>query len=160
MARRFGVGVVIGGEGPRKSLRREAMEAGIPAVIYEAGGPNRFQRGEIERGVEGIRNVMRHPGMLGKGPGEAPLTRVYERSSWVRVPVGAGGAFFPDVALGQHVLEGDVLGHVTSPDDDVPRAIPSPWEGEVIGMSMPTIVLSGYGLFHIGREPGGDADSP
>jgi len=152
MARHFGVGIVLGGAGPRKSLRREAMEAGIPAVIYEAGEPNRFQVEEIEHGVEGVTNVMRFLGMLPKRRGKPPLTRMYEKTSWVRVPVGRGGVFIPDVPLGKRVKEGDVLGHVTSPDDDVAYPITSPWKGEVIGMAVPSIVLSGYGVFHIGRE--------
>lgn len=152
MARHFGVGIALGGEGPRKSLRREAMEAGIPSVIYEAGEPNRFQLDEIEQGVEGVTNVMRYLGMLSKSRKQPPLTRVYEKSSWVRVPVGEGGVFFPDVTLGTRVKEGDLLGKVTSPDDDIAREIRSPWSGEVIGMAVPSIVLSGYGIFHIGLD--------
>jgi predicted deacylase len=152
IARHFGVGIVLGGEGPRSSLRREAMEAGIPAVIYEAGEPQRFQAEEIARGVEGVRNVMTFLEMLERPEGDLPLTRVYQRSSWVRVPVGQGGVFFPDVPLGTRVKQGDLLGTVTSPEDDEIHPIRSPFDGEVIGMAVPSIVLSGYGLFHIGRE--------
>jgi predicted deacylase len=152
MARHFGVGIVLGGEGPRKSLRREAMEVGIPAVIYEAGEPNRFQLEKIEQGVEGVTNVMRFLGMLEEKREKPPLTRVYEKSSWVRVPVGKGGVYFPDVALGTRVKEGDLLGNVTSPDDDVTYEIRAPYPGEVIGMAVPSIVLSGYAVFHIGRD--------
>jgi predicted deacylase len=151
IARHFGVGIVLGGEGPRSSLRREAMEAGIPAVIYEAGEPLRFQVEEIERGVEGVHNVMAFLGMRERPPGEPPLTRVYRKSSWVRVPVGQGGVFIPEVPLGTQVKEGDLLGNVTSPDDDAVHPIRAPYPGEVIGMAVPSIVLSGYGVFHIGR---------
>jgi predicted deacylase len=151
IARHFGVGIVLGGEGPRGSLRREAMEIGIPAVIYEAGEPNRFQVEEIAAGVEGVHNVMAFLGMRERPPDERPLTRVYRDSSWVRVPVGRGGFFFPDVPLGARVKEGDVLGTVTSPDDDVAHPIRAPFAGEVIGMAVPSIALSGYGVFHIGR---------
>ena len=42
MARHFGSGVVVLGDGPRGSLRREASEAGVDAIIYEAAGPHRF----------------------------------------------------------------------------------------------------------------------
>ena len=152
MARHFGVGIVLGGAGPRKSLRREAMEAGIPAVIYEAGEPQRFSLEEIERGVEGVHNVLEFLGMLEQEEKEPPLTRVYARSSWVRVPVGRGGIFLPDVPLGRRVKQGDLLGTVTSPDDNQAYPIVAPFDGEVIGMAVPSIVLSGYGIFHIGRE--------
>lgn len=152
IARQFGVGVVLGGAGPRGSLRREAMEAGIPAVIYEAGEPYRFQADEIARGVEGIENVLAFLGMIPRPARVVTPARVYPHTSWVRVPVGEGGVFFPDVALGARVAPGDLLGTVTSPDDDRPYHIRAPFAGEVIGMAVPSIVLSGYGVFHLGRD--------
>jgi hypothetical protein len=150
LARHFGVGIVLGGAGPRGSLRREAMEAGIPAIIYEAGEPLRFQMEEIERGVAGVRNVMAFLGLVAREGGDPPLSRVYARSSWVRVPLGQGGIFFPSLALGARVAEGDVLGTVTSPDTDEVHEIRAPRAGELIGMAVPSVVLSGYGVFHLG----------
>lgn len=152
IARQFGIGVVLGGAGPRGSLRREAMEAGIPAVIYEAGEPYRFQTEEIERGVEGIENVLAFLGMTPPSQHTPAPARVYTRTSWVRVPVGQGGVFFPSVPLGARVKEGDILGAVTTPDDDVVHPIRAPFAGEVIGTATPSIVLSGYGVFHLGRD--------
>jgi hypothetical protein len=149
LARHFGVGIVLGGAGPRGSLRREAMEAGIPALIYEAGEPLRFQVEEIERGVEGVRNLMAFLGLVARAS-EPPLARVYPRSSWVRVPVGKGGVFFPTLPLGARVAKGDVLGTVTRPDTDEVHEIQAPRDGELIGMAVPQIVLSGYGVFHLG----------
>jgi predicted deacylase len=152
MARHFAVGVVLGGAGPRSSLRREAMEAGIPAIIYEAGEPYRFQPEEIARGAQGVRNVMAFLGMRKGAGGEVPVSRVYRKTSWVRVPVGQGGIFFPDVPVGARVKEGDVLGKATSPDTDEVHPIRAPFAGEVIGMAVPSILLSGYGAFHLGRD--------
>lgn len=152
IARQFGIGVVLGGAGPRGSLRREAMEAGIPAVIYEAGEPHRFQAEEIARGVEGVENVLAFLDMIPRPARAVTPARVYAHTSWVRVPVGEGGVFFPDVALGARVAAGDLLGTVTSPDDDRPYQIRAPFAGEVIGMAVPSIVLSGYGVFHLGRD--------
>lgn len=54
LARSFGVGVVLHGRGPEGSLRRSVLDAGVPAVIYEAGEPLRFEESEIERGISGI----------------------------------------------------------------------------------------------------------
>ena len=51
LARRFGATVVLGGAGPKGSLRREMMDAGIPSIIYKAGLPLRFEPMEIEHGV-------------------------------------------------------------------------------------------------------------
>jgi predicted deacylase len=150
IARQFGVGVVLGGAGPRGSLRREAMEAGIPAVIYEAGEPLRFQVAEIEQGVEGLHNVMAFLGLVPRSGPQPPLSRVYSRTSWVRVPVGRGGVFIPTAALGARVKQGQVLGTVTRPDTDEVHEIQAPGDGELIGMAVPQVVLSGYGVFHLG----------
>jgi predicted deacylase len=150
IARHFGTGIVLGGAGPRGSLRREAMEAGIPAVIYEAGEPLRFQVEEIERGVEGLRRVMAFLGLVPRTGAAAPLAAVFPRSSWVRVPVGQGGIFLPTLALGAQVAKGDVLGTVTRPDTDEVNEIRAPRAGTLIGMAVPSIVLSGYGVFHLG----------
>ncbi len=49
LARNFGIGVVLNGAGPKGSLRRTTLDAGIPAVIYEAGGVFILQSEEIER---------------------------------------------------------------------------------------------------------------
>jgi len=79
-----------------------------------------------------------------------PIARVYPRSSWVRVPVGKGGVFFPTLALGARVAKGDVLGTVTRPDTGEVHEIQAPRDGELIGMAVPQIALSGYGVFHLG----------
>jgi predicted deacylase len=150
IARHFGVGVVLSGAGPRGSLRREAMEAGIPAVIYEAGEPQRFQVAEIEQGVEGLHNVMAFLGLTPSSGAAPPLSRVYRDTSWVRVPVGRGGVFIPTAALGARVSKGQVLGTVTRPDTDEVHEIQAPRDGELIGMAVPQVVLSGYGVFHLG----------
>ena len=91
IARHFGVGVVLDGSGPDGSLRRAAMDAGIPAVIYEAGEPLRFQEDEIARGVAGVRNVLGFLEILPRQPGIAAST-VYRSTRWVRA-TRQGGVF-------------------------------------------------------------------
>jgi predicted deacylase len=153
LARHFGVGIVIGGAGPKGSLRREAMDAGIKAIIYEAGPPNIFQEEEIERGVEGIRNVMAFLSMT-KERADAPHARVLADSHWIRVPRRQGGIFLPEVSLGAKVKDGQLLGTVTDPLTDQENEIRATSDGVVVGMALPQVVLSGYGLFHIGTLDG------
>ena len=149
LAIHFGLGIVVGGKGPEKSLRREAAKAGIPAVIYEAGEPYRFQEEEIMRGVQGARNVMAFLDMTDDSDREVAETRVYEKTRWLRVPRDNGGFFFADAELGDRVAAGDNLGRIIDPfTDDVFEFI-SPMSGEIIGMAVPQPVLSGYALFHI-----------
>lgn len=149
LAVHFGLGIVVGGSGPDGSLRREAVRAGIPAIIYEAGEPHRFQEGEIARGVQGVDNVMAHLDMTQRADKAIPDARVYERSRWVRVPVGKGGFFFPIAELGDIVEAGDSLGKIVDPFTDETSEVTSSIPGEIIGMAVSRPVLSGYALFHV-----------
>ena len=128
LAEHFGIGIVVGGAGPNGSLRREAAKAGIPAIIYEAGEPYRFQQEEIERGVAGVMNVLAYLDMTEHADQVTPDSRIYERSRWLRADLVHGGFFFPSRQLG-----------------DVVAGFP----GEIIGMAVPQPVLPGYALFHL-----------
>ena len=149
LATHFGLGIVVAGAGPDGSLRREVAKAGIPSIIYEAGEPHRFQENEIDRGVEGVENVMAYLDMIDREEQEVPDARIYERSRWVRATRGKGGFFFPTARLGDFVSEGDSLGAVVDPLTDESFEVISPIAGEIIGMAVSQPVLSGYALFHL-----------
>lgn len=150
LAENFGVGVIIGGAGPSGSLRREAAGAGVAAIIYEAGPPYAFVEGEIAQGAQGVLNVMDSLGMY-ETKAERTPSRKLIGSSWVRVPKGKGGIFLTGVKLGAEVKEGDLLGTVTDPVKDTTHEIRATRSGVVIGAALPQVVLSGYGVFHIGQ---------
>jgi len=153
LARHFGVGIVVLSEGPNGSIRREATDIGIPAIIYEAGEPARFDLDLIASGVQGIESVMAHLGMMEGGKQiEVPESRIYTKTAWVRVPVGSGGYFFPTVEMGQQVARGDRLGTIIDPLTDRYTAVTATDSGEVIGLAVAQIVLSGYALVHLGIE--------
>lgn len=151
LARHFGVGIVILSDGPRGSIRREAMDYGIPAIIYEAGEPLRFDLEQIAAGVRGIESVMAHLGMVEGGEVmEIPESRIYTSTTWVRVPIGAGGYFFPTARLGQSVSKGERLGTIIDPLTDRQTKVAAVADGDVIGLAAAQIVLSGYALVHLG----------
>lgn len=152
LAKRFGVGLVLGGSGPEGSLRGEMLRAGIPAIIYEGGGPLLFQEEEIVRGVEGVRNVMHYLGMAEVPNYEVAEPTLYQRTRWLRVPRGQGGFFFPELPLGATVEKGTRMGFVVDPVTDEEHAIISNHAGIIIGMSLPQPVLSGNPLFHLGID--------
>lgn len=149
LAIHFGRGIVVGGAGPEGSWRREAAKTGVPAIIYEAGEPLRFQQDEIGHGVEGVINVMAYLEMIDAPKHKVPADQVYNKSTWVRADLEQSGFFFPDAQLGDEVKEGDVLGRVVDPITDVEYSISAPRAGRLIGMAVSRPVLSGYGLFHI-----------
>jgi predicted deacylase len=151
IARHFGVGIVVVEEGPPGSLRGEATAAGIPSIIYEAGEPLRFDLEQIAAGVRGIESLMAYLKMTRDTQSiEIPESRIYTRTTWVRVPVGAGGYFFPTSEMGQIVNKGDRLGTIVDPLTDRQTKVEATENGEIIGMAAAQIVLSGYALVHLG----------
>lgn len=150
LADQFGVGIVVAGQGPDGSLRREAMKRGIPAIVYEAGPPYIFVEPEIARGTQGVKNVMAHLGMTDDPPNTQP-TQWLERSRWVRVPHRRGGIYLPAVALGDEVKDGQVVATLTDPLTDATHEIHARDDGVVIGMSLPQVLLSGSALIHVGK---------
>lgn len=152
MARAFGASVVLAGEGPRGSFRREMMESGVPSIIYEAGLPMRFQPEEIARGVDGVQNVMHLLGMRAERASKpTPSSRVFSRSRWVRVPMSQGGVFYPIRKLGDAVEPGDAIARIEEPFTDARFELSTPEAGTVIGMAVPQVVFSGYALVHVAQ---------
>ncbi|MFZ1294867.1 MAG: succinylglutamate desuccinylase/aspartoacylase family protein [Pseudomonadales bacterium] len=156
MARSFGLGIIVPGSGPQGSLRRETMDIGIPAIIYESGPPNIFVEAEIVRGTQGVLGVMTHLGML-KSEQSTGTAQLLSKSYWVRVPRGQGGVYLPVAKLGDTVSSGQLLATVTDPFTDASNEIRADKPGVVVGMALPQVVLSGYGLFHLGELSGEQA---
>jgi predicted deacylase len=157
LAEHFGVGIVLDGTGPTGSLRRAAVDAGIPAIIYEAGEPNRFEREEIKRGIEGVRNAMEQLEMVGEDPPAVDPQRIFRSSTWVRAE--GGGIFLTDRALGDKVETGELLGTVTDPVTNQRFEIRAPVAGILVGSAHPRVVLPGFALFHIARHEQATAEA-
>jgi predicted deacylase len=157
LAHAFGATTVVHSFGRPGTLRRAATEAGIPAITYEAGEPMRLQDDEVERGVEGVQQLLVALGMVDGLPQPDPA-RVYLRSRWVRV--NDGGILLSRAKLGEEVASGDVLGTVTDPISNERTIVFSPYEGRLIGMALNQVVIPGFAAFHIGLKTGGPDTDP
>ncbi len=149
LAMHFGHGIVVGGAGPDGSWRKSAVDAGVPAIIYEAGEPLRFQADEIEHGVKGVFSVMAYLDMMAAAGTTVPDDQVYRRSQWLRAGTDQNGFFFPVAELGDEIEAGQLLGRIVDPLTDVEHEIRAAKAGKLIGMAVSRPVLAGYGLFHI-----------
>jgi predicted deacylase len=167
LAMAFGTGIVVHNPGLPGTLRRAAADAGIPAITYEAGESMRFQRQEIERGMQGLTRLIAHIGLVespAEGAASAPAAQpvppeaseaedpaqLYWSSRWVRVD--ASGILLASVALGDLVEEGDLLGTVTDPLSNRRNQIFAPGGGRVIGMAVDQMVVPGFAAFHVASE--------
>jgi hypothetical protein len=154
LARAFGSGVVVHSEGSPGTLRRAANDIGVPAITYEAGEPMRFQAAEIQRGVDGVSNLLGELGMLERARPAMDGQRVYFSSRWVRV--NDGGIFITQRRLGERVDAGDLLGTVTDPVSNERTQLTAPYSGTIIGMALSQVVIPGFAAFHLGI----DSDAP
>jgi len=148
LARSFRAAAIIHNPGQVGTLRRAAVENGIPAIVYEAGEPMRFQAQEIKRGVIGVRNVMIDLKMIRGTPISMGEQRTFFRTEWVRAD--RGGILVSEVRLGDMVREGDMLGSITDPIRKETHVILSPHRGQILGMAVAPVMIPGYAAFHIG----------
>jgi predicted deacylase len=148
LAQNFGSTVVLNSGGAVGTLRRAAVEAGIPAVTLEAGESMSLQVEAVDHGVKGIRTMMNQLGMTQKFSLWGDPEPVYYQSIWVRADLG--GILFSEVELGDKVKKGELLGVVTDPITNIKHDLLASRAGRVIGMALNQVVLPGFAAFHIG----------
>jgi predicted deacylase len=148
LATAFGTSVVAHAGGEPGTLRRAALDTGIPAIVYEAGEPMRFQPKLVDQGVQGVLELLARKGMLGTRVRRTQRQEIYYRTRWVRVD--DGGILLASVELGDTVKIGDELASVTDPISNERAILRSPYDGRVLGMALNQVVIPGFAVFHIG----------
>ena len=151
LAGKMGSIVVVQSRGRSGSLRRAAVEFGIPSVTLEAGEPHILDKSAVEQGVKSIQTLL-HASDMAKTLSFWELRRgpVYYKSRWVRSV--NGGILFSSVNLGDMVSQGTVLGTVTDPITNLSTDIVSPHNGKLIGMALNQVLYPGYAAYHIGLQ--------
>lgn len=148
MALAFGAPVVIDAALREGSLRSEAEMIGIPVITYEAGEALRFEPFAITAGVNGVKRVMQHLGMIRHGQRKSKVEPVIARStSWVRAE--ADGILRSHVSLGQRVSKGQSLASISSPIGSEEIQTIAPEGGIVIGQQTLPLVNEGDAIYHI-----------
>ncbi len=150
----FGATVVLHSDAAVGTLRRAAVDVGIPAVTLEAGEPMRVQEKEVEHGVKGIQTLLHHLKMYKKPGMWGEPEPVYYQSEWVRAD--QGGILFTRVHLGKRIRKGDLLGTITDPITNVRANVTSPHNGRVLGMALNQVVMPGFAAFRIGIQKSED----
>jgi predicted deacylase len=139
-----------------------AAERGIPAVLAEAGGVGQLQEGAVQLLMDGVMNVMRHLGMIEKSAGiavhgdgklaasptEAEEPQVLTSFEWVYAKTA--GMFYPRVAAGDLVHEGNEIGIIGSLFGDTLETIVAPVAGRVLFLTINPSVLEKGVLMGIG----------
>lgn len=140
--------VVLHSLGAEGTLRRAAVEAGIPAVTLEAGEPLYLQPEEVAQGVRGVLSALHGFGLMGDANKVASEQQVFYESAWLRAD--QGGVLFSEVKIGDTVEKGDILGSVTDPITNRSTLIRSSANGTIIGMALNQMVMPGFAAYHLG----------
>lgn len=148
IAKWFGSPVVVHSRGGEGTLRRAAGEAGIPAVLFEAGEPMRFDEASVQIGVWGASSLLFRLGMYPTAEIDDVVPDVFRGNAWVRAD--AGGIFIAESQLGDWIRAGQVLGAITNPFTHEKLPVKATRDGRIIGQALDQVVTPGYALFHIG----------
>lgn len=146
----LGSTVVLHTSGEGGSLRRAAAAIGIPSVTFEMGEPMRVQAEPVDHGVKAIETLLYSLGMTNQRRFWGDPEAVYYASTWVRVD--QGGLLFSDVAIGERVSEGELLGTVTDPISNEQHRVYAPVSGRILGMALNQVVLPGFAAYRLGIE--------
>jgi uncharacterized protein len=152
MATAYGLGYVIRQEpGPDRAVAgtssAAAAEAGIPAIIAEAGGCGLVERTAVEAHLRGLDRVLALLGMAagpaGAPDADEPLPTRLRRFLWLYGE--HEGWWEPSVQVGDAVNEGQVLGTVSSLDGmELLETIAAPADGVPIFItSSPAVAANG-----------------
>jgi hypothetical protein len=147
-----------------------AAEKEIPAILAEAGGAGQMQEEAVELLVNGIVNVMQHLGMVAgqksqirgsksqansksntkKTAHSAVATTILTKFEWLYTK--RTGVWYPKVAAGDAVREGEQIGTVGDLFGDTLEEIISPVNGVVLFLTINPSVLENGLLMGIGAE--------
>lgn len=147
LAHAFGCELIVHSKGAEGSLRRVAVERGIPTIVLEAGEVWKIEPGVVEIGARGAVNVLKHLGML-SGRLEKPRHQIEIRKSvWVRAE--RGGILKFHALPGDLVKAGQCLATNVTIFGETQNQIVAPADGVVLGMTTMPAVKPGEPVFHI-----------
>lgn len=151
LAKAFSAPIILNAAFRDGSLRKSAMELGVPILVYEAGEALRLDEASIQVGLNGIVRVMQALGMLGtRPPRPSRISPILASSSfWVRAP--EGGILRTSLASGTSIAAGQILGGIADPYGSGEVEIVAQDAGVLIGKTNLPVVNQGDGLFHIAR---------
>jgi predicted deacylase len=150
LARAFGTNVIIEGEGPSGSLRREASASGTPTITVEMGEAHRFQRDLIDRALSGVESALAEYGLRPASVVSWPGWRTVidsKAKTWLRADVG--GLVDMRYERGDLVEEGDVICRITNPFKTSTERVRAPFTGLLVGVLENPVVYPGNPLCHV-----------
>lgn len=147
LARTFGIPFLVRSQGTGSTFIA-AAQAGIPAILTEAGGQGIWRRDQVKLHIEGIHRVMNRYGMLA-GPTPDPVECIpLENFIWMRSDVQ--GFWYPAVEVGAKVKKGQKLGVIKDAWGQVLQDVVSEGDGDVLFLVSSLSINAGDPLLSYG----------
>jgi predicted deacylase len=147
IAKVFGIHYLVRSETPG-SAYAAATKAGIPSILAEAGGQGIWPPEDVARLRDGVDRVMRHLHMVpGREPEPASYT-LLDRFLWLRSE--HDGFWYPSVAVGDKVKEGQELGRVMDHQGRVLQSAVAPAGGSVLFLVTSLAINNGDPFLAVG----------
>ncbi len=131
-----------------RTLRAEAMLAGIPSITVEYGNPQVYQKKMIERGVVGMQNIMAHLQLTSNEIIEFEPAVRCKKSYWVYTNEGGLLEGIPELVA--RIRKGESIGVLRNPFGEVIEEYFAPESGIVIGKSSNPVNQHGGRILHLG----------
>lgn len=150
LARAFGLGIILGGDGSEGSLRFAACDDGVPTITVEMGRAHRFEGQLVSRALRGIDSVLGEYGVLPNEPVAYPgWTRVVAEpaeNTWIRADRGG----LVDIEWGPSPLVevNDPLFRISDHFQSDVTTVQAPDTGLVISVLECPVAYPGHPLCH------------
>lgn len=126
-----------------------AVASGIPSVLAEVGGQGMWTVDQVRYMGAGLRRAAVHAGVLQPLAGQvAPATRLIESMVWMRS--SHDGLFYPSVAVGDTVEQGQNLGRVADFLGQTAEELVAPASGVVLFLVTTLAMNNGDPLLAVG----------
>lgn len=149
LAKAFGVNIIFNNRGEKGTLRRQANAGKICAITYEAGEPLRFEEEVVEKGLQGIKNVMARLKMYNFRPRRNLPQIIAKKHKWVRAK--SGGILVMKVKPGEIVKKDQTIAVCSNPYGSQQRDIRAPYSGIVVGLATLPMAMPGSAVCHLAK---------
>jgi predicted deacylase len=147
MARVFGIRYQVM-DVLRGGTCQSAADAGIPAILTEAGGQGIWRTEHVSAHTTGLNRLLRHLGLIDGPPLEPMPSQIMKQFVWLRSEFD--GFYYPKVQVADIVSEGQDLGYVADFEGNVLQPISAPNAGAVLFLVSSLAMNKGDPLLAIG----------
>ena len=148
LARVFGIGHILDQKGPKGQLAQAAPDIGIPTIDPELGGTYGWDTTSINKGIQGVLNVLKHYDFI-EGTPEIPDQQIVV-NRFITVISNKGGFVYYKANLYDHLEARQPIAEIRDVYGNVCEVVHSPEEGIFWAHPIYPMVASGGIIGKIG----------